>query len=72
MLKQTWLAKLQKLHPSVSKAKGAGNARFAPHKPLLLLCLIDLSSDWLCKTTPHSKQLHFMGAVSFDIETAEF
>lgn len=43
MLKQTWLAKLQKLHPSVSKAKGPGNARFAPHKPLLLLCLIDLA-----------------------------
>jgi len=29
--------------------------------------LIDLPSDWLCKTTPHSKHLHFMGAVSFDI-----
>ncbi|MFM8829637.1 MAG: hypothetical protein ACKOHM_01310, partial [Spartobacteria bacterium] len=27
--------------------------------------LIDLPSDWLCKTTPHSKRLHFTGAVSF-------
>lgn len=51
MLNQTWLAKLQKLHPSVSKAKGAGNARFAPHKPLLLLCLIDLAKGGAL-TTP--------------------
>jgi hypothetical protein len=51
MLKQTWLAKLQKLHPSVSKAKGSGNARVAPHKPLLLLCLIDLAEGGAV-TTP--------------------
>lgn len=37
-----WTSKLRKLNPNVSKAKGDGNARFAPHKPLLLLCLIDL------------------------------
>lgn len=48
---QIWLAKLQKLHPSVSKAKGVGNARFAPHKPLLLLCLIDLAEGGAL-TTP--------------------
>ena len=38
-----WTSKLRKLNPNVSKAKGAGNARFAPHKPPLLPCLIDLA-----------------------------
>jgi len=38
-----WTSKRLRLNPNVSKAKGAGNARFAPHKPLLLLCLIDLA-----------------------------
>ena len=32
-----------KLNPNVQKSKGDGNARFAPHKPLLLLCIIDLA-----------------------------
>jgi putative restriction endonuclease len=38
-----WLQKLRRLHPNVSHAKGLGAARFAPHKPLLLLALIDLA-----------------------------
>ena len=42
-LSEEWTAKLRKLNPNVSKAKGAGKGRFAPHKPLLLLCLIDLA-----------------------------
>ncbi|MFZ4484334.1 MAG: HNH endonuclease [Chthoniobacterales bacterium] len=40
---EKWLGKLRKLNPNVSKAKGEGKARFAPHKPLLLLCVIDLA-----------------------------
>ncbi len=43
--KQFWLERLQKLHPSVSNAKGYENARFAPHKPLLLLCILDLADE---------------------------
>ena len=38
-----WTSKLRKLNPNVSKAKGDGKARFAPHKSLLLLCLVDLA-----------------------------
>lgn len=41
----TWLAKLGKLNPSVSHAKGEGSSRFAPHKPLLLLCILDLADE---------------------------
>ena len=41
----TWLQKLRRLHPNVSRAKGEGNARFAPHKPLLLLCLIEIAES---------------------------
>jgi hypothetical protein len=37
------LRKLRKLNPNVSKAKGEGKARFAPHKALLLLCVVDLA-----------------------------
>ena len=40
-----WLAKFRKLNPNVSRAKGEGNARFAPHKPLLLLCLIEIAES---------------------------
>lgn len=38
-----WLQKLRRLNPNRQNAKGAGSARFAPHKPLLLLALIDLA-----------------------------
>jgi hypothetical protein len=31
--RETWTAKLRKLNPNVSKAKGDGKARFDPHKP---------------------------------------
>jgi putative restriction endonuclease len=40
---ESWTARLRKLNPNVSKAKGEGKARFAPHKPLLLLCVLDLA-----------------------------
>ena len=40
-----WLAKFRKLNPNVSRAKGEGNARFTPHKPLLLLCLIEIAES---------------------------
>jgi putative restriction endonuclease len=32
-----------KLNPNVKISRGEGNGRFAPHKPLLLLCIIDLA-----------------------------
>lgn len=38
-----WLQKLRKLSPNVQHARGTGAARFAPHKPLLLLALLDLA-----------------------------
>lgn len=38
-----WLGKLTRLNPNVSSSKGSGKARFAPHKPLLLLAVIDLA-----------------------------
>jgi len=34
-----------KLHPNVQRSKGEGKARYAPHKPLLLLCLCDLAEE---------------------------
>jgi putative restriction endonuclease len=36
-----WLRRLAHLSPNVSAARGDGAARFAPHKPLLLLALIE-------------------------------
>jgi len=39
----SWLSKLKKLNPNVSLAKGEGKGRYAPHKPLLLLCMVDLA-----------------------------
>jgi len=38
-----WLDKLRRLNPNVSNSKGTGKGKYAPHKPLLLLCLIDLA-----------------------------
>ncbi len=40
-----WLQKLRQLNPNISNAKGDGAARFAPHKPLLLLALLDLAEQ---------------------------
>ena len=34
-----------RLNPNVQRSKGEGKARFAPHKPLLLLCLCDLAEE---------------------------
>ena len=42
-IQNVWAGKLHKLHPNVSNSKGEGNARYAPHKPLLLLCILDLA-----------------------------
>ena len=44
-IQQLWLGRLQKLRPNISNSKGKGNARFAPHKPLLLLCILDLADS---------------------------
>jgi hypothetical protein len=38
-----------KLNPNVQLAKGKGKARFAPHKPLLLLCIIDLADEGMAR-----------------------
>lgn len=40
-----WLQKLRRLRPNVSNAKGTGAGRFAPHKPLLLLAMLDLAGS---------------------------
>ena len=37
-----WLRKLTALNPAVNNRLGSGNERFAPHKPLLLLCVFEL------------------------------
>jgi putative restriction endonuclease len=38
---QHWVNKLARLNPAISRAAGEGAARYAPHKPLLLLALLD-------------------------------
>ena len=40
---ETWLLRLRQLRPNVNLSRGSGAARFAPHKPLLLLALLDLA-----------------------------
>lgn len=35
----------KKLNPNVQLVKGPGKARFAPHKALLLLCILDLANE---------------------------
>lgn len=42
---KVWLRRLRRLNPNIQKARGDGAARFAPHKPLLLLALIDAAED---------------------------
>jgi len=39
----TWLDRLRRLNPNISRRHGNGAERFAPHKPLLLLCIVDLA-----------------------------
>ena len=38
---KTWLKKLAHLNPNIRRDRGEGNGRYAPHKPLLLLALVD-------------------------------
>lgn len=38
-----WLRHLTRLNPNVQHARGPGAARFAPHKPILLLALLDVA-----------------------------
>jgi len=40
-----WLTKLGQLNPAISRHKLNGKARYAPHKPLLLLCVLDLAEN---------------------------
>ena len=40
---KVWLRRLTKLNPNVQHSRGTGAGRFAPHKPILLLALIDLA-----------------------------
>ncbi len=40
-----WLRKLTVLHPAVNNKLGRGNERIAPHKPLLLLCVLELAEQ---------------------------
>jgi len=39
--RKLWLRRLARLSPHVSHARGTGAGRFAPHKPLLLLALVE-------------------------------
>src|ERR1700722_5919254 len=52
LLRALWLQKLRKLNPKANNKRGAGKARYAPHKPLLLLSLIDLAAESLLPS-PH-------------------
>jgi putative restriction endonuclease len=38
-----WLRRLAALNPNVQYARGTGAGRFAPHKPILLLALLDVA-----------------------------
>ena len=40
-----WLRKLTLLNPAINSKLGLGNERFAPHKPLLLLCVLELAEQ---------------------------
>ena len=40
-----WLRKLTLLNPAINSKLGLGNKRFAPHKPLLLLCVLELAEQ---------------------------
>lgn len=40
-----WLRKLTALNPAVNNRLGPGNERFAPHKPVLLLCVLELAEQ---------------------------
>jgi len=40
-----WLRQLTALNPAVNNKLGAGNERYAPHKPVLLLCVLELAEQ---------------------------
>jgi len=44
-LRSAWLQRLRTLNPNSNNNRGTGKARFAPHKPLLLLSLIDMAAE---------------------------
>ncbi len=44
-----------RLNPNVQKSKGDGNARHAPQKPLLLLCLFDMAENSLIESPQLNK-----------------
>jgi putative restriction endonuclease len=46
-----WLRKLAVLSPAIRKSLGPGNERFAPHKPLLLLCVLELVEQGRLETS---------------------
>ena len=45
--KESWIRRLKNLNPNANSKRGAGKARYAPHKPLLLLSLIDMAAESL-------------------------
>jgi putative restriction endonuclease len=53
--KASLLAKLGKLNPSISRHKLNGKGRYAPHKPLLLLCVLDLAESGELKSAELGK-----------------
>lgn len=40
-----WLRQLTALRPAINLRLGPGNERYAPHKPLLLLCVLELAEE---------------------------
>src|SRR5882762_1331601 len=58
-LRVLWLQRLRNLNPNANSKRGTGKARYAPHKPLLLLSLIDLASESLLPSprVPKSSEL---------------
>src|ERR1700683_2640876 len=54
-LRKPWLQRLRGLNPNANSKRGTGNARYAPHKPLLLLSLIDLAAESLLPSLRVSK-----------------
>lgn len=54
-LRTSWLQRLRNLNPNANRRRGTGKARYAPHKPLLLLSLIDLAAESLLPSPRVSK-----------------
>ena len=45
-----WLRRLTALNPAVNSKLGRGSERFAPHKPVLLLCVLELAEQGRLET----------------------